>query len=44
MKIDAGGVHYKQLNEKIREMVKKGEKWFDIVNVNGQRYIGAGLV
>ncbi|VUT23639.1 MAG: hypothetical protein MOIL_00082 [Candidatus Methanolliviera sp. GoM_oil] len=44
MKIDAGGVHYKQLNEKIREMVKKGEKRFDLVNINGQRYIGAGLV
>ena len=41
--IDAKGVYYKQLNEMIREKIEQGEKHIKVVNVNGQRYIGAGI-
>jgi len=43
IKIDAKGIHYKILNEKIRELIKGGYKKINVVNVFGQRYIGAGL-
>jgi len=41
--IDAKGIYYKTLNQHIRELVQKGEKEFNLVNVNGQRYIGDGI-
>ncbi|MFA5866113.1 MAG: hypothetical protein WC975_15685 [Phycisphaerae bacterium] len=41
--IDAKGVYYAQLNEQVRELIRKGEKDINIVNVNGQRYIGGGV-
>ncbi|HID60833.1 MAG TPA: hypothetical protein EYP46_03105 [Hadesarchaea archaeon] len=41
--IDAKGIHYKQLNELIRNAVRDGEKKIVLRNVNGQRYIGDGL-
>ena len=43
MEIDARGVYYRQLNEQVREAVERGEKQIVLRNVNGQRYIGAGL-
>jgi len=43
MRIDAGHLHYRELNKKIREAVAAGEKSFELLNVNGQRYIGDGL-
>ncbi|MEM2866557.1 MAG: hypothetical protein QW098_05405 [Candidatus Hadarchaeales archaeon] len=43
MRIDASGMPYRKLNELIRSAVKSGEKEITIDNVNGQRYIGAGL-
>jgi len=43
MKIDAKGIHYRNLNDMIREAVEKGERKFVLLNVNGQRYIGAGI-
>ena len=43
MKIDARGVYYRNLNKIIRDAVASGEKEFDLINVNGQRYIGDGL-
>jgi len=43
MEIDAQGVYYRQLNEQIREAVSRGETRIALRNVNGQRYIGAGL-
>lgn len=43
MQIDAKGVYYKELNEKIREAVAKGVTEIELVNVNGQRYIGGGI-
>lgn len=42
--IDAQGVYYRELNKQIREELKKGCKRFRLKNVNGQRYIGTGLV
>ncbi|MCM8784889.1 MAG: hypothetical protein NC827_02170 [Candidatus Omnitrophica bacterium] len=42
-KIDADTLHYKVLNEKIRELIRKGYKRIYIENLFGQRYIGAGL-
>jgi glutamate synthase domain-containing protein 3 len=43
MRIDAKGLRYVELNDKIREAVEKGEKEIVLDNVNGQRYIGGGL-
>jgi glutamate synthase domain-containing protein 3 len=43
MTIDAKGIYYRQLNERVREEIGKGEKEFVLNNVNGQRYIADGL-
>ncbi len=43
MEIDAQGVHYRDLNVRIREAIAAGETEVVLRNVNGQRYIGAGL-
>ena len=43
MRIDAKGIHYKIINEKIRLAVKRGEREIILDNINGQRYIGCGL-
>ncbi|MCS7179882.1 MAG: hypothetical protein NZ891_00805 [bacterium] len=43
VKIDAYGLYYRNLNEKIKELIKNGYKKIHIYNVFGQRYIGAGL-
>lgn len=43
MKIDAAGLHYRQLNERIKAGVAAGETRFDIINVCGHRYIGSGI-
>lgn len=42
-KIDAAGLHYRKLNELVREAIRAGQKDIRIFNVNGQRYIGDGL-
>jgi glutamate synthase domain-containing protein 3 len=41
--IDANGLHYSVLNEKINEAVRNGEREIVLNNVNGQRFIGDGL-
>ncbi len=41
--IDASGMHYKELNQLIREGIEKGIKKFFLENVNGQYYIGDGI-
>jgi len=43
MRIDAKGLSFKELNEKVREAVKSGASEVELVNVNGQRFIGDGL-
>ena len=43
MRIDAKELHYRELNRRVREAVAAGEKRFEMVNVNGQRYIGDGI-
>ncbi len=43
MRIDADGIHYKQLNERIHEAVADGATELLLNNVLGHRYIGAGL-
>jgi len=43
LKIDAKGIYYRQLNEQIKEAVENGEMEIELVNVNGQRYIGTNL-
>jgi len=43
IKIDAEGLHYKVLNEKIRLLLKDGHREIFIKGVCGQRYIGAGI-
>jgi glutamate synthase domain-containing protein 3 len=43
VKINAKGVHYRELNEKIRQAVEAGEQNIRLDAVNGQRYIGGGL-
>ncbi len=41
--IDAGGVHYRQLNEQIRAALDNGCDEITVTNVAGHRYIGCGL-
>jgi glutamate synthase domain-containing protein 3 len=43
MKIDAAGLHYRELNERIRAAADAGESGVAVSNLNGQRYIGTGL-
>ncbi len=43
MRIDAKGLHYRDLSEKIHQAANSGEREFILDNVNGQRYIGDGL-
>ncbi len=42
-KIDATDVLYKDLNERIYELVEKGEKHIELFNICGQKFIGDGL-
>jgi glutamate synthase domain-containing protein 3 len=42
-RIDAKSIYYKTLNEQIREQVEAGATTVVLDNVNGQRYIGAGI-
>ncbi len=41
--IDADGLHYRELNEQIHRAAADGAQVIEVRNVNGQRYIGAGL-
>ncbi len=43
MKIDAKGMHYRDLNREIRSAVENGSRRIVLDNVNGQRYIGCGI-
>jgi len=43
MKIDAQGMYYRDLNRKIREAVAAGAEKIELVNVNGQYFIGDGI-
>lgn len=43
VRLDAQGLYYKDLNEKIHRLIAAGEREFMVENVNGQRYIGAAL-
>ena len=43
MRIDAAGLSFRDLNARIRKAVARGERKIEIVNTNGQRYIGDGL-
>jgi glutamate synthase domain-containing protein 3 len=43
MKIDAQGVYYRDLNNKIRAAVATGADKIELVNVNGQYFIGDGI-
>jgi glutamate synthase domain-containing protein 3 len=43
MQIDAQGVYYKDLNAQIRAAVASGAEAIDLVNVNGQYFIGDGI-
>jgi glutamate synthase domain-containing protein 3 len=43
MRIDAREMHYRELNQRVRDAVAAGEKAFDLANVNGQRYIADGV-
>lgn len=41
--INAQGIYYKNLNEKIRDLIDGGVQEIQLDNVNGQRYIAVGL-
>lgn len=43
VEIDAGELHYRQLNERIRAAVAAGAERVVVRNVCGQRYIGSGI-
>ncbi|MFQ5810695.1 MAG: hypothetical protein ACE5JM_13860, partial [Armatimonadota bacterium] len=41
--IDAQGMHYRELNERVRKAIADGETAIELANVNGQRYIADGV-
>ncbi len=41
--IDAGGVYYRDLNARLRNVVDNGSRRIELRNVHGQRYIGTDL-
>ncbi|MCX7803918.1 MAG: hypothetical protein N3A38_01885 [Planctomycetota bacterium] len=43
MRIDAASLHYRRLNEAVRDAIRAGESRVIVENVLGQRYIGCGL-
>ena len=43
IQLDAKGIHYKELNQQIRRYIAEGETKFNLININGQRYIGDAL-
>lgn len=43
MRINADGIHYRELNEQVHAALGNGEKAVTLDNVRGQRYIGTGL-
>ena len=43
VKIDVSGVHYRELNTRLREAVANGTRRIELRNVHGQRYIGTDL-
>lgn len=43
LEINASGLYYRDLNQKIRDAVNNGEKDITVKNVNGQYYMGDGL-
>lgn len=43
MNIDVRGQHYREINELLRRLAEEGHKRITLENVNGQRYLGAGL-
>ncbi|MFQ6097661.1 MAG: hypothetical protein ACE5O2_08030 [Armatimonadota bacterium] len=43
MTIDANGVHYREVNERIHAALNDGPDSLTIRNVRGQRYIGVGI-
>lgn len=43
MRINADGIHYRQLNEQIHAALAGGTKDVTLDNVRGQRYLGTGL-
>jgi len=43
VQIDATNMHYRELNQEIRRAAAAGETKLELLNVNGQRYLGDGL-
>jgi glutamate synthase domain-containing protein 3 len=43
VKIDAAGVHHRELNTALREAASNGARKIELHNVHGQRYIGTDL-
>lgn len=43
MKIDAKDMYYRELNALIKKAVADGEKEIELLNINGQRYLGTGV-
>ncbi|MFC1988027.1 hypothetical protein ACFLVH_05750 [Chloroflexota bacterium] len=43
VKIDATGIHYRELNVKLRDLVSNGVQRIELHSVHGQRYIGTDL-
>jgi glutamate synthase domain-containing protein 3 len=43
LQIDAFGLHYRELNTKLRQAVSEGVTRIDLYNVYGQRYLGTDL-
>jgi glutamate synthase domain-containing protein 3 len=42
-RVDAGGMHYRDLNALTKALSEDGVRKVEIINVHGQRYLGTGL-
>lgn len=43
MRLDANGMHYRELNARLRALLAAGEREIEVDGVNGQRYVAAGF-
>lgn len=43
MRLEANGMHYRELNARLRSLLAAGEREIEVDGVNGQRYVAAGF-
>ncbi|MBC7336557.1 MAG: hypothetical protein H5U01_09835, partial [Clostridia bacterium] len=43
MRLEAHGMHYRELNARLRGLLAAGTREIEVEGVNGQRYLAAGF-